>query len=264
MLDRRDVAAEASYRLLSTTAAMRALELPDEVVRERVERLFVNLCVELEPTISVEVGAHGAAFSRRIKRRVPTARCLAFEANPYVHQKYARRVRRRGVDYQHLAVSGTEGVVEIGIPRVIKGRAKPGDNRRASLLDHKDASEVETVQVPSRPLDGVVSIGAADRVVAWIDVEGANEIVLSSGPELLARTSLLFIEVETEAMWSGQWLDHDVHRYLTGLGLVPAFRDVQGKTRRHQYNVAYVSPELAASASLARRIHRLFRPVDAD
>lgn len=253
---------DATYRHWSHLLADRARKLPKELVGERVEQRFRRLCRELAPTLALEVGAHEATFSAWLKAELPATRCVAFEANPYVHQKYAGEHADSGVEYHHLAVSEVDGTVELGIPRQLhntrRGRRfdKDRDSRMASLAHHRYAEETETVAVPSVRLDDFVSVADDDVVVAWIDVEGATGQVLSSGQKVLARASLVYVEVESEQVWDGQWLDTDVARFLAGCGLVPVMRDVQ---RAHQYNVVYVDAELASRRRIARQVNAIYR-----
>jgi len=253
---------DAGYLYLANLLAHRARNLPPELVTERVESTFRDLCLELGPTLSVEVGAHEAGFSRWLKSEVPDARCVAFEANPYVHAKFADDHDESGVEYHHLAVSETNGTVELGIPRrlhnPILGRRfrKLRTSRMASLAEHRYAVKTETVSVPSVPLDDFVRAEQDDVVVAWIDVEGASGPVLSSGEKLLSHASLVYIEVENEPVWHGQWLDVDVARFLAGCGLVPVLRDVQ---RPHQYNVVFAAADLAADPRIASLCNAVFR-----
>ena len=255
-------ASDAGYLYWANLLAHRARKMDRDVVSDRVEQAFLDLCRDLTPTLSLEIGAHQADFSQWIKREVPSARCVAFEANPYVHKKYAPRLADTGVEYLHLAVSQTHGTVELGIPRQFHNTdrdsrfAKRRTNRMASLGTHRFAEETETVTVPSTPLDDFVSVADDDVVVAWIDVEGASGPVLSSGEKVLSRASLVYIEVESEQVWDGQWLDVDVARFLTGCGLVPVLRDVQ---RQHQYNVVFAAAGIAADPAIARRANQLFR-----
>jgi FkbM family methyltransferase len=256
-------ASDATYRYLSHLLAERAHQLPKKVVARRVEQTFRDLCLDLTPTLGLEIGAHEAGFSRWLKAAVPDARCVAFEANPFVHEKYVDEVGAEGVEYHHLAVSEVNGTVELGIPRQLhntrKGRrfGKDRDSRMASLAHHRYAEETETVTVPSMPLDDFVTIHDDDVVVAWIDVEGATGPVLRSGRKVLSHASLVYIEVETEPVWDGQWLDVEVARFLADCGLVPVLRDVQ---RKHQHNVVFASAALASDPAMARLVDRVFRP----
>jgi FkbM family methyltransferase len=254
-------AQDAAYLYLMSLLARRADHLNPKVVGERVEQAFRDLCSELSPTLSLEVGAHEGSFSTWMKAESPATRCIAFEANPYVHRKYADRHADRGVEYLHMAVSEQNGTVELGIPRQFhnfktgnryeKGRR----NKMASLATHRYAEETETVEVPSVRLDDFVAVGEDDTVVAWIDVEGASGTVLASGRNVLSRASVVYIEVENEPVWDGQWLDTDVARFLATCGLVPICRDSQ---RAHQYNVVFASADIAQRRRTAARCDAIY------
>ncbi len=255
-------ARDAGYRYFANLLAVRGRKLPREVVGRRVENTFLNLARDLAPTVSLEIGAHEARFSGWLKAEVPTARVVAFEANPHVHQKYAASLADTGIEYLHLAISETDGTVELGIPREFhneaKGRRykKPQTNKMASIASHVLAEQVDTVEVPSTPLDTFLSVGGDDVVVAWIDVEGASGAVLSSGAQVLSRASLVYIEVESEPLWEGQWLDDDVARFFADCGLVPVLRDNQ---RPHQYNVVFANAEIASQPRMARLCNAVYR-----
>ncbi len=256
-------AQDAGYLYLAQLLASRARKLPRELVGARVEQAFRDLCLELQPTVSLEVGAHEAEFSRWLKSELPSTHCVAFEANPFVHDKFADGLDGTGVDYHHLAVSQVNGTVDLGIPRrfhnPLRDRRfrKRRTSRMASLARHRYAERTETVPVPSVPLDDFVSVSDDDVVVAWIDVEGASGEVLTSGEKVLSQASLVYIEVENEQVWKGQWLDVDVARQLAECGLVPVLRDIQ---RPHQYNVVFARAEVAAMPEMARLCDAVYRP----
>lgn len=257
-------ASDAAYRRWADTLADHARGLPRKLVGERVETAFRELCTGLAPTLSVEVGAHEASFSVWMSQHVPSARCVAFEANPYVHQKFTAAIAGAGVEYVHLAVSQTRGATDLTIPRRMsdviadRHRRKRRTNRMASIVGrHRYAERSEVVSVPSAPLDDVVDVAEDDVVVAWIDVEGSAGTVLPSGAAVLSRASLVHVEVETEPVWEGQWLDVDVARFLAGCDLVPVVRDVK---RRHQYNVVFARPDIADDARTARLVDEVYRP----
>jgi len=227
-----------------------------EALGRRVQRLFRGLCLRIDPTIGLEIGAHEASFSSWLKEASPTTRCLAFEANPYVAEKHRERVTAAGVEYRHLAIGPTNGPAHLVIPTSVRNKERRLTNRMASLSLHTESDSAETVEVESVRLDDFLTLGPDDRLVAWVDVEGATEIVLGSGPEVLRRTSLVYIEVELEAKWHDQWLDVDVARHLAGLGFVPIARDAQ---RPHQYNVIFASADLATDPEVARLVAEVYR-----
>jgi FkbM family methyltransferase len=240
-----------------TAAQARNTAHPARVIDRRVRRMFRDLCQMIEPTLAVELGAHDGRFSRWAKRTFPEARCLALEANPYVHSKHRERMAEIGVDYRLLAASASNGTVTINIPLQIGGKTKHRSTRLASLAIHRDAVEHETVEVESVRVDDLVDVGEHDRVVAWVDVEGGSDAVLTGGRDVLARADAVFIEVESVEVWTGQWLDVDVARFLRSIGKVPAVRDIQ---RPHQYNVAFVSQDLTRRDDVAERAARVLRP----
>lgn len=228
-----------------------------KAVDARVEEYFRELCLQVRPTVGLELGAHQATFSVWLKESVPAARCLALEANPYVYDVHRERLAATGVDYRNLAVGPTNGTIELHIPRDLGKRKRRRTNRMASLNVHRKTKADEVVSVEASRLDDLVTLDPSDRVVAWIDVEGAAGQVLEGGREVLSRASAVYIEVENRTTWEGQWLDTDVARFLGELGLMPVIRDIQ---RPHQYNVVFVDPTLAADPEVARQAARVLAP----
>jgi FkbM family methyltransferase len=247
----------AQYLAFSKTwfNAIRLSETNRRDFETQVIDYFHGLCRKLAPSVVLEVGAHGAGFSRWAAEALPSARVVAFEANPHVHEKFAPVLEATRVEYRHAAVGPVTGEIELNLPREVRGRKRPVTSRMASLGMHTEASDTEQVQVPCVRLDDFFTLGEADRAVAWIDVEGANASVLQSGPDLLGRLDAVYIEVEREVTWEGQWLDTDVARHLHDHGLVPVARDVA--QRNHQYNVVYVRGRLLEDPWVPRRTARL-------
>ena len=244
--------ARDQYLAFSRTwaATVRQCGVPLERVEDRVVQLFHDLCRRIAPAVVLEVGAHEASFSRWAAAELTGARVLAFEANPHVHEKFAGRLAGTGVEYANLAVSSVAGPVVLHLPTEVAGRSRRLTSRMASLAQHTRATDETTVSVPSVRLDDHVALGEGDRVVAWIDVEGANETVLGSGRRILDRTDAVYIEVEHETTWHGQWLDSDVALCLREHGLVPLARDLK---RTHQHNVLFVRSSLACDPAVTRQ-----------
>jgi len=234
------------------------LGFPQSALYQRVAGAVSALTDEVKPTTVLEIGAFEASFSIRATRRFPGVRALAFEANPYVFEHFRDEVTAAGVDYRNLAIGPESGPLTIHVPRDFRGSSRAQVNQMASLATNLHTEEHEAVTVDGARLDDVVSLDDDERLVAWIDVEGALEQVLSGARETLSRASLVFVEVESTAMWEGQWLDVDVARWFGEIGLVPVMRDYQ---RPGQYNLVFVSPELAADPSVAGLAASLYTPV---
>jgi FkbM family methyltransferase len=248
--------ADDRYRFWAqmTAAQARNTGRPSEAIDRRVQRFFREMCTDIRPTITLELGAHEASFSRWAKRSFPEARAVAVEANPYVHEKYRERLTAEGVEYHHLAAASTNGPVTITIPTQVGTRTLGKANRMASLAIHQDEHGHESVEVDAKRMDDFVSFDDDDRVVAWIDVEGASDQVLAGSSELLRRADAIYIEVEPAGKWHGQWLDVDVARFFHEIGKVPATRDIQ---RRTYYNVVYLDAALAAQEEVSERAARV-------
>jgi len=240
-----------------TWAAAAAISpLDGDEVEERVMDLFHRLCRRVQPAFALEIGAHEASFSQWAVAELPGVRSLAFEANPYVHEKYADRLHAAGVDYRNVAVAPASGEVELHLPLEVAGKTRTLTSRMASLAHHVRAADSTSVTVPAVRLDEEPALLGEGRLVAWIDVEGANEAVLRSGADVLDRTDVLYLEVEDDLTWEGQWLDHHAAAHLRDHGLIPVARDTK---RTHQYNVVFVRAELAANERVAREVARLQR-----
>jgi FkbM family methyltransferase len=249
---RKEVFEERTAELLA-----RGEHLPRRVLVRRVATTFRRMCRWLAPTVAVEIGAHDALFSRQMKADLPDVRVVAYEANPYVHERFVDQVAATGVDYFHLAVGTTTGTVELSVPRDTGGRELTRTNRIASLAHNRHSHDEEKVSVPAVRLDEHLVLGPDDAAVAWIDVEGASQQVLEGSRAIVAQTGFVYIEVERAEVWEGQWLDTDVATFLDELGFVPILRDRQ---RRRQYNMVFAHRWLARHPWVRRQVDHVFRP----
>lgn len=217
--------------------------------------LFRRLVLRAGISHSAEIGAFEGGFSCWLKGKQPGVSAIAYEANPYVAERFAPRCKAAGVDYRHACVSEEMGEVTLSIPRDFRGRGRDRVNQMSSLLSNKDASEIEDVRVPSVRLDQDLALTADDRTVMWIDVEGALGRVLPHTTEVLKRTVLVNVEVESRAIWDGQWLDDDVASFMADQGFVFIARDAQAA---YQYNCIFAHEALFdfdAARPVLRRFH---------
>jgi FkbM family methyltransferase len=211
----------------------------------RMVELFKHLCEVIQCRMTVEVGAHGAEFSRDMARRLPQATIVAFEANPHVHSAFAGRVGGR-VDYRQSLVASDRRPRTLYIPRRSQWADKDVEHHPgatiASLKKGVAVVEAEEVVVESTTLDQVC---ADTEWLApcglWIDVEGAaSEVLIGAHASLSRNVQLIFMEVERRAAWHDQWLLADVRDYLGMKGFVPVCRD---RETEWQFNEVYVQSE---------------------
>lgn len=248
----------AQYLAFSRTWAAMARQsgIPRPEQQARLVRYFRRLCRRIDPALVLEIGAHEASFSQWAARKLPDARVIAFEANPYVHEKYAAELADTRVDYRHFAVGPVTGEIQLNLPTDVAGRERELTNHMASLGMHKETAGQIEVTVPSVRLDDVVDLAEGERAVAWIDVEGASGVVLEAGSEVFDRIDAVHIEVERETTWEGQWLDTDVAVFLKQHGLVPVARDL---ARTFQHNVVFARTHLVEQVATTKQAAALLR-----
>jgi FkbM family methyltransferase len=205
-------------------------------VSELVRETFLDLVTAAGSDLCLEIGAHEGTFTKNVSARLPAARCVAFEANPYVFARYFARLSAiDNVEYVHAAVGREGGLTELHIPRMHQGRELPKGNRTASLLVHARTTESEVVAVPSVALDDVFeSSSSGETASVWMDVEGALGEVFTGGSKFFARVALLYVELYRRSPWRGQMSELDAYEFLGERGLRPLLRDCE---RPQLYNV---------------------------
>lgn len=221
-------------------AMLRALGLgaAGRQVTAALEHAFLSLVPRLDPGAVVEVGAHEAAFSQRMRRHLPAVPAIAFEANAEVHRRYAAGLAAAGVDYRNQAVSDRPGEVTFRVPRRRTGEPLA---RMGSLLGPGAGEATDEMRVPAVTLD---SLGL-QRAALWIDVEGAVGQIIGGGAATLGSAVAVYVELEEERRWPGQMVAREALSAFARFGLVPVLRDQQ---RRWQYNAVLLREELVHRA----------------
>lgn len=207
---------------------------------------FEDLVTLLSPRTVIEIGAHEASFSCKIKGRLSAARVLAFEANPDVYTKYQSEVASRGVEYISHCISDVSETVAFSMPIHDKYGAATG---MGSVLADTGYEQFKRYDVAAVPLDTFLGESADEPNAIWVDVEGALGKVLGGAERALQSCVALYAEIETRQRWAGQAIDVDIIPILASHGLVPLLRDVQ---RHWQYNILCVRDRLI-DASVCRR-----------
>jgi FkbM family methyltransferase len=250
--------AEYSFQANFHTALMKATGLSTEVVFKRVAQIYQRMCKRVKPTLALEIGAFEASWSTWMKQNVEDCRVIAFEANPHVHERFRDQVTATGVEYRHQAVGSESGTIQLKLPVDFRGSERPLDSQMASLHANRFTDRHQAVDVECVRLDDVIGHPERERIVAWIDVEGACEEVLTGSREVLSGALMVYIEVESRALWEDQWLDTDVARFFRDLGFTLVMRD---QLRPTQFNLVFVRNDVARRPWVANRAARVYRPV---
>ena len=114
----------------------------------------------------------------------------------------------------------------------------------ASLGSNLRSEEQVAVEVPGVRLDDAVPLTADDRLVAWIDVEGALGAVLPGAARRCAARPPSTSRSRPSPCGTGSGWTATCSSGSTGIGMVPLLRDRQ---RREQYNVLLVPGSAAAT-----------------
>ncbi|MGQ0567397.1 MAG: FkbM family methyltransferase [Gemmobacter sp.] len=219
-----------------------------DAVTALLERALHAVIDAIQPDLFVEIGAFEAAFSLTVRKRFAQARVIAFEGNPRVALRFGDKARAAGVDYRAGAVSDADGDVTFNIVEVVAGKEMPEANRMGSLHDLglRDSRTVP-VTVPAARLDTVLRDVPASRACLWVDVEGAATAVLRGAGDTLARTAIVYCEVESRSVWKDQELADAVAQMMAEAGFVLAARDCQ---KWFQKNCLFLRPGVAADAAV--------------
>jgi FkbM family methyltransferase len=250
---------------LASLALHYDLAAPGERLRSNKDltELYFSLVRALAPPLFVEVGAFRADTSRRYTRTVPQGRAVAFEANPYNHERFksAATEGNARLDYLNLAVSDVTGEVTFKIVRKFKDKEwSLGEGRHSLLARNSDGVVYDDHTVKSVTLDGFFAEEDSAAIAIWIDVEGAIGKVLAGGERFLSRIQLAFVEVEDKAFWDGQWLSRQVLDHFAAYDLVPIARDFEFQNGK-QYNVVFVRAGLLSSSEVNSALISYFQRV---
>lgn len=217
--------------------------------------LFLELCCIIGPRASFEVGAREALYSRELTKRLPKTKCYAFEANPYVFERF-RTLMPAGLNYVNEAIGCDGSPKQFYIPRTIprrNGNLKLTKiNPTSSLKLRRGAGiEYETVTCNCNTLDVWHERLGWPTSAVWIDAEGATEEVIRGASRAL-RSSIacVFVEMEKSAGWKDQWLAGDVIAAMESFGFRPLARDCETVW---QYNQIFICGR-AMSASVVKSV----------
>lgn len=184
--------------------------------------VFHGLVSTLRPAVIADVGSCDGQQARRFKRQRPSARVVAFEANP---RNFARMVADRrhpelGVEVLNRAAADGTGEATFFI---LEERADMPWATGASSLNQRVPESTQglsetPVTVETVRLDEYF-IDCQGPIALWIDVEGAAGRVVEGMAGIADRVCAVHIELETSPdLWQGQPAEGDVLSRLEKLG----------------------------------------------
>ena len=172
--------------------------------------IFIEMQKEIKPTLSIEVGAFDADYSKEMSKL--GIECYAFEASPFVYKKFKDGME--GISYINKAVSDKDGVIQFEL-MPDHNHANRGNN---SIKNRKENLKYKYIDVDSITLNSYFADRTNEQISLWIDCEGANKEVLFGATNILPSVTSILIETEDVEFWKDQWLHEDVVKFLSNYG----------------------------------------------
>ncbi len=217
-----------------------------------LQETYIRMHEKLKTDLSLEIGAHEATYSRRVKELYGDAlEVCAVEGSPKTWRYYSERenFQAAGINYMHAVVSSSSGTVSF----YEYEDAGYAEDRSAgfSSMHIRDAGmggKMKRSKATVQAIRGDALIAAnypqKSSIALWIDVEGSQKEVLDSLSESFraGKVNSVYIEVESQRLWPAQlMLDNDIVLFMDKHGFVPFLRDNEYGV---QYNIIFLNKAL--------------------
>lgn len=181
-----------------------------------------------------EIGACEGEDTIKLRRKFPAATIYAFEPLPKNIQRMKRNYKQYAVDdinmYQ-MALSDRNGQAEFyvssGHPENMPNTNNwDYGNKSSSLLAPKEHKKIhkwvkfnQEIKVKTQRLDSFCQDQSINRIdFIFLDVQGAELMVLEGAGNLLKNVRMIWMEVEAVELYSGQPLKNDVETFMKSRG----------------------------------------------
>jgi len=155
----------------------------------------------------LDVGSRDGEEALKFRAILPNAAIHAFEANPINHTKMSRdaRLTEARVTICELAASNAEGTAQFHILDS-EDKASAEIKGSSGLLQHPTMPAEKTVTVRTVRLDDYVQsqLRQAQKIALWVDVEGAEFLVLDGIRGIKDRVVAVHVETANRPTRIGQ------------------------------------------------------------
>ncbi|MGH7156965.1 MAG: FkbM family methyltransferase [Candidatus Saccharimonadales bacterium] len=211
-----------------------------------------------------EIGACEGEDTIKLRRKYPNAQIYAFEPLPANIKKIRANYKKYGehnINLFQLALSDKRAKAEffvssghpVGIPN-----SKDWDygNKSSSLLPPKDHKRIHPwvkfdkhAVVSTERLDNFCQAHSISKIdFIYLDVQGAEKMVLEGAGNYLNDVKLIWLEVEAIELYEGQPLKYDIEKFMTGKGF-KRIKDTVGSIAGDQL---YINRKLTKTRPLKR------------
>jgi 2-O-methyltransferase len=182
----------------------------------------------------LEIGANDGEDTHAFLRKLRRARFACFECDPRAIEKWRRRIKDPRAVLTEAALADQDGTM----PFHPSGGTPPGDqwakygdwDKSGSLLPFDRHTDYATWMQPKTPIT-VKTLrldtwrwvtGHVGRIeFAWIDVQGAEAMVLRGAEETIRQVKYVYAECDSRPLYQGMATLDDLH------ALLPSFRYVR-------------------------------------
>jgi FkbM family methyltransferase len=210
---------------------------------ERAERLG------LAPATVIDVGAAYGNWSAIARRIFPEAKYLLIEPLHEFESALAARPELDGTIRVMVAAARTRGTLELEVHDDLLGTSQLPETTGVS-------ADGRSRTVPAIPLDDLVRENRAPPpYLLKVDVQGAEEEVLSGAGEILGRADMVILEASFFPFFEGGLEFHELVARMHARGFVaydivePLYRPLDGALA--QADVAFVPSASALRADVA-------------
>lgn len=169
----------------------------------------------------LDVGSRDGLQSIEFRVWFPQARVLAFEPHPTGIELINRNTSGWQVELCAVACGEQDG-------RITFNAVPPNNNMGASSMlkvnadHHRSGTWVgEEIEVECRRLDGICAEKQIDEIdIMWVDVQGAELMVLDGLGDKIAKTKVIATEVGVSDLYHGGAGLKELHTYLTQRGFM--------------------------------------------
>ena len=208
---------------------------------------FFECCKAINPDGVLEIGAHEAELSRKMRNSYPDIKIIAYEGNPYIYQFMNNKFdfKQADINYINELVSDQTGKIEFNAPYIPDTGAYGAPKGIGSILQSSYFKcDYKRIGVNSTTLDTIIEQnGPFQKVCMQIDVEGATEQVLAGGPKVFEEgiVALINVELNTKEIWEGQSLDYRIFEILSEYDFTLLFSNFESVNK---YDACFINKKL--------------------
>lgn len=196
-----------------------------------IDKNFIKQYLPENPVI-IEAGACDGLDTIEMASEWPNCKIYAFEPVPFLFSRLAERVREcKNVSVFQVALSDKSGFADFYIS---SGRSHGGSSSlfqpKEHLIDHPEIIFSEKIQVKTQTLDQFAHENNIQKIdFLWLDMQGAESLMLRASPEILKTVKLILTEVNITEQYANCELYDSYKKWLESIGFEAVREDLPWK-----------------------------------